>query len=140
VFESLFEQSSDAIWLYDPKTIVLLDCNQAAVKLMGAETKEQFLRTRPEEISPEIQPDGMRSAEKAAQIIAIVERENRNGLPALDPAPLLCHPSISPRSNRFARVKATRRFICSESFHPPGTGSKYFWRNSEGKVRNDLSR
>src|SRR4051812_42116186 len=46
VFQSLFEQSSDAIWLYDPKTIVLLDCNPAAVKLMGAENKEQFLRTR----------------------------------------------------------------------------------------------
>src|SRR5262245_11292215 len=30
VFESLFEQCPDAIWLYDPKTIELVDCNQAA--------------------------------------------------------------------------------------------------------------
>ena len=51
VFESLFERSADAIWLYevrDARTIVLVDCNCAAVHLIGAKNKEQFLRTRPE--------------------------------------------------------------------------------------------
>src|SRR5215510_16092002 len=75
VFETLFERCPDAIWLYDPKTIELVDCNQAAVELMGAKSKEQLLRTRPEEISPPMQPDGSRSAVKAAEIIAIVEKE-----------------------------------------------------------------
>src|SRR4051794_2405850 len=56
VFESLFERSADAIWLYDPETIRMLDCNQAAVTLIGAESKEQLLRTLPHEISPPIQP------------------------------------------------------------------------------------
>jgi PAS domain S-box-containing protein len=78
VFESLFERSADAIWLYDPQTAMLVDCNQAAVELIGAENKQQLLRTRPEEISPPFQPDGSRTADKAAEIIAIVEREKRH--------------------------------------------------------------
>ena len=78
VFESLFERSADAIWLYelyDSQTIVLVDCNEAAVKLIGAENKQQFLRTRPEDLSPPVQPDGSSSAEKTAEIIEIVRRQ-----------------------------------------------------------------
>ena len=75
VFESLFERSADAIWLYDPQTIVLLDCNQAAVKLIGADNKEQLLRTRPEQLSPPFQPDGSSSADKSAEIVALVEKK-----------------------------------------------------------------
>src|SRR5215475_11530501 len=78
VFETLFERCPDAIWLYDPQTIELVDCNQAAVELIGAESKQQLLHTRPEEISPPIQPDGSRSADKAAEVVAIVERERRH--------------------------------------------------------------
>jgi PAS domain-containing protein len=40
VFESLFERSADAIWLFDPQTGVFVDCNSAAVELMCAGTKE----------------------------------------------------------------------------------------------------
>src|SRR5262245_22430344 len=75
VFESLFERSADAIWLYDPQTIVLLDCNEAAVKLIGAENKRQLLRTRPEQLSPPLQPDGTSSDQKSAEIVALVEKK-----------------------------------------------------------------
>ena len=75
VFESLFERSADAIWLYDPQTIVLLDCNEAAVKLIGAENKWQLLRTRPEQLSPPLQPDGTSSDQKSAEIVALVEKK-----------------------------------------------------------------
>jgi PAS domain S-box-containing protein len=78
VFESLFERSADAIWLFelhDPQTLVLVDCNQAAVHLVGAENKQQVLRMRPEDLSPPVQLDGSHSAEKAAEIIAIVQRQ-----------------------------------------------------------------
>src|ERR1043166_5455685 len=78
VFESLFERSADAIWLYqlhDQHTVVLVDCNQAAVKLIGAENKQQFLHTRPEDLSPPVQPDGSLSADKTAEIIGIVQRQ-----------------------------------------------------------------
>jgi PAS domain S-box-containing protein len=75
VFESLFQRSTDAIWLYDPQTGLFLDCNQAAVELMGAENKQQLLPARPEDFSPPVQPDGSRSADKTAEIIAIVEKQ-----------------------------------------------------------------
>jgi PAS domain S-box-containing protein len=75
VFESLFELSADAIWLYDPETTVLLDCNRAAVKLMGAENKQQLVGTKPEDISPPVQPDGMSTTDKAAEVVAIAERQ-----------------------------------------------------------------
>ncbi len=74
VFDSLFERSADAIWLYDPRTAELVDCNQAAVALIGAADKQQLLPTRPEDLSPPLQPDGSRSADKAAQIIAHVQK------------------------------------------------------------------
>ena len=75
VFESLFNRSADAIWLLDPQAGVFVDCNEAAVKLIGAENKEQLLNTRPADLSPLLQPDGSRSADKSAQIIALFEKE-----------------------------------------------------------------
>jgi PAS domain S-box-containing protein len=76
VFESLFERSADAIWLFelqDPRTLALVDCNQAAIELAGAESKEQLLQAWPEELAPPLQPDGSSSAEKTAEVIAIVQ-------------------------------------------------------------------
>ena len=78
VFESLFERSADAIWLFelhDHQTLVLVDCNQAAIELIGAENKQQLLRTRPENLSAPVQLDGSRTADKSAEIIAMVQRQ-----------------------------------------------------------------
>jgi len=77
VFESLFERSADAILVYEahpPVEIVMVDCNEAAIKLIGAERKEQVLRTRPEDLSPPHQPDGSRSVDKSIEILAIVTK------------------------------------------------------------------
>src|SRR5436190_7235547 len=74
VFESLFERSADAIWLYDPQAGLLVDCNQAALALIGANTKQDLLPARPEDISPAIQPGGLSSLDKTAEILAIVEK------------------------------------------------------------------
>ena len=68
MFELLFQRSRDAIWLYEPQAGVFVDCNQAAVELMRAGTKERLLQTRPEDLSPPTQPDGSSSREKAAQV------------------------------------------------------------------------
>lgn len=78
VFKTLFERSADAIWLYDPQTAMLVDCNQAAVELIGAENKQQLLRTQPKDISPPFQPDGSRTADKTAEILALVEKQKRH--------------------------------------------------------------
>jgi len=73
MFQLLFERSADAIWLFDPKAGVFVDCNSAAVELMRAGTKEKLLGARPEELSPALQPDGTSSREKTAQVIALAE-------------------------------------------------------------------
>ena len=52
VFESFFERTSDAVWLFDPEAGVFLDCNQAAVDLIGAKSKAELLQTKPEDLSP----------------------------------------------------------------------------------------
>lgn len=78
VFESLLERSADAIWLFelcDSQTPVLMDCNRAAVELACAENKQQLLRSRPEHLSPPIQPGGTSSTQKAAEIIGIVQKQ-----------------------------------------------------------------
>src|SRR5678815_4360028 len=74
VFESFFERSIDAVWLLDQQAGVFVDCNQAAVELIGAENKQQLMRTRPEDLSPPLQSDGTPSAEKSAVIIEIIQR------------------------------------------------------------------
>ncbi|HSU57231.1 MAG TPA: PAS domain S-box protein [Candidatus Dormibacteraeota bacterium] len=74
VFQSLFERSADAIWLLDPETSVFLDCNQAAVDLIGAESKEQLLQTTPEDLGPPFQPDGVPTRQKSDEILALVKK------------------------------------------------------------------
>ena len=76
VFESFFERSVDAVWLFDPQAGVFLDCNDAAVKLIGAKDKAQLLQTTPMDLSPPFQPNGATTRERTAQIIALVEKHN----------------------------------------------------------------
>src|ERR1051325_2485721 len=73
MFQLLFERSADAILLLDPKAGVFVDCNSAAVELMRAESKEKLLGARPDQLSPEIQPEGVLSRDKSAEIIRLVE-------------------------------------------------------------------
>jgi PAS domain S-box-containing protein len=75
VFQLLFERCADAIWLFDPEAGVFVDCNEAAVDLMRAGTKEKLLGARPEDLSPRLQPDGTPSRQKSAQIVALVEEQ-----------------------------------------------------------------
>src|SRR6185436_8875979 len=74
MFQLLFERSADAILLLDPQTGVFVDCNQAAVDLMLAGTKEKLLQMRPEDFSPTMQPGGISSREKSIEIFALAEK------------------------------------------------------------------
>jgi len=73
-FRKLFEDSADAILLID-KTGVFVECNQAALTLLKM-TREQFLFKPPVDISPEYQPDGQNSREKALKMIEIAYEKN----------------------------------------------------------------
>ena len=74
IFQLLVERSSDPILLYDPGAGVVQDCNQAAVDLMRANSKEQLLRTIPDQLSPLFQPDGRTSKEATADVVERVAR------------------------------------------------------------------
>src|ERR1041385_9089098 len=74
VFESFFERTSDAVYLVDPQAGEFVDCNQAAVALIGAKDKSELLHARPEDFSPRLQPDGTPSREMTLEIIALVEK------------------------------------------------------------------
>src|SRR5512133_824545 len=75
VFESFFERSTDAIWLYDPQAGMVVDCNRAAVELIGAANKHELLPARPEELAPALQADGTPTGERSAPLTALVEQD-----------------------------------------------------------------
>lgn len=77
-FRSLFERSAGPMLLLDGDTFI--ECNEAALRVLGYATKDQVVGLHLFDISPETQPDGRRSSEKARQIIDIALNEGRNRL------------------------------------------------------------
>ncbi len=69
-YQVLFENSGEPILIIEDDRFV--DCNQATVDMLGYADKQAVLRCHPSEISPEYQPDGMRSEDKANGILARV--------------------------------------------------------------------
>jgi PAS domain S-box-containing protein len=68
-YRLLFERSADAILIIAGDRYV--DCNASAVKLFRYENKLDVLNRHPAELSPQHQPDGSLSHEKAEAMIAI---------------------------------------------------------------------
>ena len=65
----IYESSHLPIIVMDAVTYQYLDCNPAAVKLYGFESKEQVLGKRPVDVSVPVQEDGISSEEKALYYI-----------------------------------------------------------------------
>jgi PAS domain S-box-containing protein len=68
-YRDLFEKSADAILIINNGKFI--DCNQATVKMLGYNDKKELLKTHPSELSPDIQPDGKSSLEKADEMMKI---------------------------------------------------------------------
>ncbi len=66
-FRLLFQKSVDPSLLLDGDTFI--ECNEAAVRLMGCSGKAQLIGLHPFDLSPERQPDGRLSSEKAQELI-----------------------------------------------------------------------
>lgn len=66
-FRDLFDRSPDPCWLIDGK--MFMDCNHAAVEILGYESREVLLATHPSKLSPELQPDGQPSFDKAERMM-----------------------------------------------------------------------
>jgi len=68
-FRSLFESSHEALMTLAPPAWRFTSGNQAMAEMFGAKTVNEFLTFSPWELSPELQPDGRASAEKAKEMI-----------------------------------------------------------------------
>ena len=68
-YRVLFEKTPDAILIIDKNNFV--DCNDATVRMLRYKSKDKLLMTHPSELSPELQPDGRESWEKAEEMMAI---------------------------------------------------------------------
>lgn len=66
-YQSLFEEIDSAILVIEDNKFV--ECNNAVVKMLGYKSKEELLQTHPSELSPEKQPDGKLSYEKAEEMM-----------------------------------------------------------------------
>jgi diguanylate cyclase (GGDEF)-like protein/PAS domain S-box-containing protein len=71
-YRTLFEQSADAILIIEGDKFI--DCNPATVKMLGYKSKKELLNTHPSELSPEMQPDGRSSFEKANEILSTFDQ------------------------------------------------------------------
>ncbi len=77
-YRALYDSSADAIMVLEPPDLRFTSGNTAAVRMFGARDLGEFLSVRPWEVSPERQPDGKLSAEKARSMIEKAMNEGKN--------------------------------------------------------------
>jgi two-component system, cell cycle sensor histidine kinase and response regulator CckA len=75
-FRLLFEKTVDPVYLLEGTKII--DCNEAALKILHCVDKAQIIGLRPSQLSPERQPDGQLSSEKEKILHSILQKEGRN--------------------------------------------------------------
>lgn len=68
-YRLFFENSADAMLIIENDEFV--DCNAATVGMLGYVSKREIINTPPFKLSPEFQPDGRTSFEKAAEMIRL---------------------------------------------------------------------
>jgi PAS domain S-box-containing protein len=66
-YRALFEGAGDAVFVMKGETFI--DCNPKALELYGCEAKSELVGTTPWRFSPERQPDGLCSMQKAREIV-----------------------------------------------------------------------
>ena len=74
-FRMMFERSADALVVLDFRTGQFTECNQAAVAMLGFANRNEVLAQNPARFSPQYQPDGRLSSEKAEEMIATAIRD-----------------------------------------------------------------
>jgi diguanylate cyclase (GGDEF)-like protein/PAS domain S-box-containing protein len=68
-YRVLFEHSADAMLIIDGGRFI--DCNEAALRMLGYAVRADLFATHPSQLSPPFQPDGGSSYGKANEMIAI---------------------------------------------------------------------
>jgi len=75
-FETLFEKSSDGISIL--KDGKFIQCNETIVEILRYKTKDEILNLHPSDLSPEFQPDGRASSEKAEEMMRMAIENGSN--------------------------------------------------------------
>jgi len=70
-FKHLFESSPDPAWIIYGNRFV--ECNDAAISILGYSSREELLNVHPSKLSPARQPDGEDSFAKAERMMAIAK-------------------------------------------------------------------
>ena len=68
-FRTLFESSQDALMILAPPSWKFTSGNKAALEMFGAKDMAEFILLGPWDLSPQRQPDGQLSADKAREMI-----------------------------------------------------------------------
>ncbi len=66
-FRDLFEKSGDAFLIL--KNRIFIDCNNAALRMLQYDNKNEFINVHPSLLSPKFQPDGKESVIKAEEMM-----------------------------------------------------------------------
>jgi len=77
-YRSLFESSRDAIMTLEPPSWRFTTGNPAAIEMFKAKNEDEFVSCEPWKLSPQRQPDGRASDEKAKEMIEKAMREGSN--------------------------------------------------------------
>jgi PAS domain S-box-containing protein len=76
MFTFLFEHARDAIWVIDPDTAKVLDCNEATAVLMRCPSRADLVGKRLEELSPPRRQDGSHAVEVVRGIAETLKSGN----------------------------------------------------------------
>jgi len=76
-YRLLFSESRDAVMLLLPDN-GFLSGNPAAIEIFGCRDEEDFKSRSPADLSPEFQPDGSRSSDKAREMIMLAVEKGSN--------------------------------------------------------------
>ena len=71
----LFEDASDALMIIEPPSWKFTRGNPATLEMFKAKDEEEFISQGPWDVSPDLQPDGRASAEKAKEMIETAMRD-----------------------------------------------------------------
>lgn len=66
-FRTLFQSSTDAIFLM--RNDIFVECNEMTLEIFGCKSKNDIINRSPYQFSPELQPDGRKSYDKAIELI-----------------------------------------------------------------------
>jgi PAS domain S-box-containing protein len=73
-YRALFDDSHDALMTLAPPAWQFTSVNPATLKMFGVKDEAEFVTLTPQDLSPETQPDGSPSAEKAMEMIQTAMR------------------------------------------------------------------